>query len=268
MSTILRWAACLLALSLASGCVTVAEFRKLEREVIDLKRANRGGNGEMPPRARLAELASRLETLERETQQLVGRVEVAEHRAGEALEEARSARQDAALQPPVGPVGPVGAVEPGAAAVEGPVPGAADPDGPQIADPAEASVSAEVSAYRAGYAQWRSGAWESCIDQFREFLQTYPSSSYADDAAYWLADCYFKQGDYKTAILRFDDVVTSYPDGNKAPEALYRQGEALLKLGPQFGKAAGKAFERVVNEYPSSGRATEAKRQLELLGTG
>jgi tol-pal system protein YbgF len=252
------WAIAVLLVPL-TGCVTVAEFRKLEREVIDLKRGGPQASG-APPRERLAELATRLEVLERESEQLVGRLEVAEHRSEQALEEARSARQASALPaaplpgggPPGAALGPEAAQDPGAG-----------PDGA-----AAGSVSAEVTAYRAGYSQWRGGEWESCIDQFREFLQTYPSSAYADDAAYWLADCYFKQGDYKTAILRFDDVVTSYPEGNKAPEALYRQGEALLKLGPGFGKAAGKAFERVVKEYPRSGRATEAKRQLELLGTG
>jgi len=97
---------------------------------------------------------------------------------------------------------------------------------------------------------------------------TFPSSSYSDDAAYWLADCYFKQGDYKTAILRFDDVVARYPTGNRAADALYRQGEALLKLGPGYQKAASRAFERVLNEYPSSARSAEAKRQLELLRSG
>ena len=96
-------------------------------------------------------------------------------------------------------------------------------------------------------------------------MQTYASSAYADDAAYWLADCYFKQGDYKTAILRFDDVVSRFPEGNKAPDALYRQGEALLRLGPNYGPAASKAFEKVAREYPTSGRAAQAKQQLELL---
>ena len=250
-----------------TGCVTVAEFRKLERDVIDMKRGGRAG-GAAPPRERMAELATRLDALEREMEMLAGRVEVAEHRAGEALEEARSARQDAAMAP-VGVPGAPGAPDGGglAAGMAGAEPGTG-PSGAAADDPGSMTVSAEVAAYRAGYTEWRTGQWESCIDQFREFLQTYPSSAYADDAAYWLADCYFKQGDYKTAILRFDDVVTSYPEGNKAPEALYRQGEALLKLGPGFGKAAGKAFERVVNEYPRSGRATEARRQLELLGTG
>jgi outer membrane protein assembly factor BamD (BamD/ComL family) len=42
----------------------------------------------------------------------------------------------------------------------------------------------------------------------------------------------------------------------------------LLRLGPGYGKAAGKAFERVVKEYPDSARAAEAKKQLELLGAG
>jgi tol-pal system protein YbgF len=125
-----------------------------------------------------------------------------------------------------------------------------------------------IEAYRSAYAAWRNDDTQSCIDQFRQFLQTNASSPFADDAAFWMADCYFKQGDYKTAILRFDDVVSRYPTGNKAADALYRQGEALLRLGPGYTKAAGKAFERVLREYPDSDRAIEARRQLEILGTG
>jgi TolA-binding protein len=67
-------------------------------------------------------------------------------------------------------------------------------------------------------------------------------------------------------VLRFDDVVRTYPKSDKAAEALYRQGEALLRL--KHEKAAQTAFQRVVDEYPDSARATEARRQLELLGAG
>ncbi|MBW2448679.1 MAG: tol-pal system protein YbgF, partial [Deltaproteobacteria bacterium] len=132
---------------------------------------------------------------------------------------------------------------------------------------ASAVAPGEVEAYRSAYGAWRDGDSEICIDRFRNFLQTYPASDYGDDATYWMADCYFKQGDYKTAVLRYDDVVSRYPTGNKAADALYRQGEALLRLGPGYGTAARKAFERVLAEYPGSGRATEAKRQLDLLGS-
>ena len=125
-----------------------------------------------------------------------------------------------------------------------------------------------MQAYRDARAAWRVGDLEACIDRFREFLQTYPASDHADDAAYWMADCHYREGDYKAAVLRFADVVQRYPAGDKAADALYRQGEALLRLGPKYGSAAETAFERLIDEYPDSPRVAEARRQLELLGPG
>ena len=256
---------------LTSGCVTVAEFRKLERRVQDMQ-----GGALSPPgssqRERTAQLASQIDELERTIQQLDGRLEVAEHQAAMAVDEARAARSDAAARPAPAPnSAPAPTGEPSAdAAATGPasaVEATASPHKPK-SPPAEAPLSAEVESYRAAYASWREGDAAGCVDRFRNFLQTYPASARADDAAYWLADCYFKQGDFKTAVLRFDDVVSRYPTGGKAADALYRQGEALLRMGPRYGNAAGKAFERVVEEYPDSGRAPEAKRQLDLLSSG
>ncbi len=242
-----RWGlgAAWIAAVLLSGCVSVAEFRKLEREVLTMKRDSTLGRGSQE---RVADLGAEFEALDARIAELQGRLEVVEHQASRALDEAKAARREAAE---------------GGAATPGAAPAAAGAPGGE-----EGATAEEVGAYREAYAAWRNGEVEACIDRFRTFLQTWGSSPYADDAAFWLADCHFKQGDYKTAILRFDDVVARYPDGEKAPEALYRQGEALLRLGPGYAKAAGKAFERVVREYPKSPRATEAKRQLELLGPG
>jgi len=65
--------------------------------VVDLKRnAARSGGG--APRERLAELAARVDALEQETELLSGRLEVAGHRVGEALREARAARQEGATE--------------------------------------------------------------------------------------------------------------------------------------------------------------------------
>jgi len=234
-------------LPLLGGCVTVAEHRKLEQRLNALERGNPRPD-DAGGRQRLAELAARLDSTEAELQRLSGRVEVAEHSSTEALEQARAARMAAGSAPPVPTGGPEGEPAP-----EGAAPGAS-------AD--------EVRAYRSAWAAWSRSEADQCIDRFREFLQTYPSSTYAENASYWMADCYFKRGDYKTAILRFDEVVVRYPTGERAPDALYRTGEALLRLGPGYGKAAGKAFERVIQEYPASGRVEEAKRQLDLLGSG
>ncbi len=241
------WILALVALPLLGGCATVAEHRKLERRIDDLEHG--GASAGTDRGERLAELAVRLDAIEAEMQRISGRLEVAEHRSSQALEEARAARTAA------------GSAAPAASARE--AGGASAPDGGGGGASAE-----EVRGYRAAWSAWSRGEAEGCIDHFREFLQTYASSTYAENASYWMADCYFKRGDYKTAILRFDDVVARYPTGERAPDALYRQGEALLRLGPGYGKAAGKAFERVVQEYPDSARVHEAKKQLELLGSG
>ncbi|MBW2395079.1 MAG: tol-pal system protein YbgF [Deltaproteobacteria bacterium] len=279
-----RWArAGLLALLLPGlgGCVTVAEFRKLEYEVNRLK----SQEGPVGDRARVADLSVEMDGLRSQLSQLEGRVEVGEHDARRALEEAQAARRDASALPPAGPA----AYAPGGAAPYAPPGGAdyppgtapTDPNGPggapgagapppQAGAPAGGGKAAreELQAYRSGYDAWRTDDATVCVDRFRAFLQTYPSSAYSDDAAYWMADCYFKQGDYQTAILRFDDVASRYPTSDKAAEALYRQGEALLRLGPSFGQAAEKAFERVINEYPDSKLAQDAERRLRSLSAG
>ena len=243
------YAALVLALPLVTGCVTVAEFRKVQRDVVDLKR-NTARSGGGAPRERLAEIAARVDALEQEAELLRGRLEVTEHRVGEALREARAARQEGAAE----------AVESGAT-----TPGDGAAPASEGAAGGNAMLSEELAAYKAARSTWSSSDWEACVDRLGEFLQTYPSSVYADDAAYWRADCYFQQGNYKKAILRFDDVVARYPNGNKAADALYREGEALLRLGPAYNTAARKAFERVLAEYPDSDRSAEADQQLKLL---
>jgi len=282
------------------GCVTTAEYRQLEREVRGMKAT---GAGSTAAAGEVADLGIRLDEIEERLKEVQGYLEQVDHRSKRALEESQAARSDAAesrgdadtarrdaaeatrlmerlredLAAARGEAGPEVVAEvlaPGPAPTieiaptPEPEPEIAAAQAPRPAPTGEPGGTGVIEAYRAAYAAWRNDDTEACIDQFRQFLQTNASSAFADDAAFWMADCYFKQGDYKTAILRFDDVVSRYPAGNKAADALYRQGEALLRLGPGYSKAAGKAFERVLKEYPESDRAVEARRQLEILGTG
>lgn len=299
----LVWGA--LAALFLSGCVSTAEYRQLEREVRGMKAT---GAGTTSTASQVADLGVRLDEVEERLKEIQGYLEQVDHRSKRALEESQAARTDAAesrgdadtarrdaaeatrlvqqLKEDVAsaktaapqPAPTVAEAAPAAAAATSPsIDLAPDLEPEPIVAPAQTPRPAAtgapggtgvIEAYRSAYAAWRNDDTEACIDQFRQFLQTNASSPFADDAAFWMADCYFKQGDYKTAILRFDDVVSRYPKGNKAADALYRQGEALLRLGPGYTKAAGKAFERVIREYPESDRAVEARRQLEILGAG
>jgi tol-pal system protein YbgF len=255
MLAVLALATGVVASSLA--CVTVAEHRKLERRVMDLQRGQ-GGGGQ--PRQQLADLSAEIEDLQAQLRDLSGRIEEVEQTASAGLEEARKARREAAAG--------------GTPLSGGTAPRSSGPDEPDAIESAVAGAEAdgalsdELKAYQVGLDAWRSKDYPSCIDRFRSFLQTYASSSRADDAAFWIADCHYRQGEFKNAVLRFDDVVRNYPTGNRAPDALYRQGESLLKLGPGFHEAARRAFERVLKEYPDSARAPEAKRQLEVYAAG
>jgi len=282
--------------ALLGGCASVADQRALEREVRALQRGGGGGAG--TSNARVADMAARIDSLEAEVRRLQGQLEVAEHNTARALDEAEKARRDAQV-PGTGPVsetpsadGALGGVAPFGTSEPSTVGGTAPPAPPQVAStpgssapaaaatpgaPAAAGATTgsragasgeEVQAYRAAFAAWQRNDTDACIDQFRRFLNSYPSSIYADDGAYWMADCYYKKGDYKLAVMRFDDVVARYPRGNKAADALYKHGESLVKLGPSYTKAARRAFERVTEEYPDSPRAVEAKQQIERLDGG
>ena len=72
----------LVAALAATGCVTTAEFRKVERRVIDLER----GQGSSADRGRVADIGSQMESLQQQIAALQGRLEVTEHRVEEALE--------------------------------------------------------------------------------------------------------------------------------------------------------------------------------------
>lgn len=247
----LRVAALALALAsvsaMSTACVTVPEFRALEREVDQLKRAS---GGEKPAGARLADLGEEVAALREEIAELRGAVEEAQHAADRAMEEARVAREHPALAAP-------------------------SPAGPGNTGSASGTARAreEIAGYEEAFRLYRSGEYEPAIDRFKVFLQTHPSSDYADNAQFWLAECYFKLGDLEQAVLAFQEVVQKYPEGNKVPDALYRQGIALLEIGRSTGDeakyrpAAQQIFERLVNKHPDSERVPEARRQLEKLGT-
>ncbi len=233
------------------GCVTQGDFRRLEERVLD---ESQQSENRPSPFTQIAQLSAEVDALREDQRKLQGQLEVANKKAERALEEARKARSQATAQPEASPAS--GSAAKGSSESE------------DVAEIDAEITSEELVAYQRALKAWRSDDSKTCVDLFRKFLQTYPASTHADDAAYWMADCHFKQGDYRVAVLRFNDVVRVYPAGNKAADALYRQGESLLKLGPGFHDAARTVFEQVVKDYPNSDRVKEAKKQLSVLGKG
>ena len=247
-----RTVAWLSAVALLCGCVTVPEFRALEREVANLQAGQGSGGGGPLPDSRLAELGSEVAELRDEVARLRGAIEETRNLAEEAMaraEVAQAGRAQAAPAP----------LPMGGGAVAG------DEEAPR-------ALTDEVKSYEEAFRLYRNDEYEAAIDRFKAFLHSYPSSDYADNALFWLGECHFKIGEHEQAVLAFDDVAKRYPEGNKVPDALYRQGIALLEIGRQtdqeatYRGAARQIFERLVSDYPDSDRVPEARRQLEKLG--
>ena len=253
----LRSAFALCAALLLGACVTVPEFQALRSDVDKLKRdkapASDEWGGKSPSGNRVAELGAEVDSLRDEVSRLQG--EVASLK--QELERSRGGAQPAAGAAPTPEGGAeVGAVQPA-------------PGGETSAPGAEAAPAEEVRDYEDAFRRYRSGDYAAAVDRFQVFLQTHPSSAYADNALFWMGESYFKLNDFEQAAVAFDKVVKRFPNGNKVPDALYRQGVSLIEIGNRtkqqktYGPAACQIFRRIADEYPNSDRVSEARRQLE-----
>ena len=231
-----------------AGCVSKGDFLRLQERVARMDAAEQDSPD---PFARIARLSADVEALRQEVRDLQGELELARKEAADALEEVRRTRS---------------VIAEGAAAAASEASAAEEEAEGALAT--ETGLDRELAAYQTALGAWREDDYPACIDRFTGFLQSWPESGYADDAAYWLADCTYKNDEFKRAVVRFNAVVSVYPDSPKAPDALYRQGESLLKLGPKFHEAARTVFKKVQKDYPDSKRATEAAQQLGRLGAG
>jgi len=253
----------LLVMNLATttGCVTQGDFLRLEEKVAA---HHQPGNEDPDPFSRIAQLSAEVDVLRQEVRDLQGELELARKESSEALAQAGLVRT--ALAQESAAAGQATGADAGGQGgdASGGVAGAVAGPGEGVAP----SRDEELQGYQQALDAWRQDEFDACIDRFTAFLQNYPASGYADDAAYWLADCTYKKGEFKRAVVRFNAVVSVYPESPKAPDALYRQGESLLKLGPKFHEAARTVFRRVQSDYPDSERARESAEQLERLGPG
>lgn len=252
----------LVLLILPVGCATQGDFLSLQEKVAEHHMSERD---EPDPFSRIAKLSADVDAMRQEIRDLQGELEIARKESADALEEVRRTRvavaQGAAqAEDGTGESGAVGSDESDQTAAVG---GLATGSVAAAPKPDE-----ELAGYQAALDAWRTDQYGECIERFTGFLQAYPTSGYADDAAYWLADCTYKNGEFKRAVVRFNAVVSVYPESPKAPDALYRQGESLLKLGPKFHEAARTVFKRVQKDYPDSERSVEAAQQLDRLGSG
>lgn len=119
------------------------------------------------------------------------------------------------------------------------------------------------SIYKTAYMDLTRGNYPLAAQGFKEYLQQFPQSDFADNAQYWLGEVYYAQQNYPQAIENFHKVVKKYSNGDKVPAALLKIGYCYLNLGSE---TSGKNYLRkVVQEFPNSDEASLARNRLSNL---
>ena len=113
---------------------------------------------------------------------------------------------------------------------------------------------------------YQAGKNDLAVQEFSDYVKYYPNTDLAGNANFYLADIEFRQGNYQAAAKSYDLVLQSFPDGNKAAAAELKKGLSLIELGQQEAGIA--SLRHVIQRYPKSNEALQARDRLRKLGVG
>jgi len=100
------------------------------------------------------------------------------------------------------------------------------PNQPAIRDPGNAE-----QLFAAAYVDYSRGNYALALSEFKQYVETYPSSEMADNAQYWIGEILYAQKKLPEAAAEFEKVRIISPNGDKTAPALYKRGMVMLDLG-------------------------------------
>jgi tol-pal system protein YbgF len=120
--------------------------------------------------------------------------------------------------------------------------------------------------YNNALRDYTAGRYDLASQQFNDYLKYYGTTDLAGNAQFYLAEIEYRQGNFEKAVKDYDKVLEQFPGGNKAPASQLKKGYALLELGQR--EAGIRELNNLVQRYPRSIEATQARDRLRKLGAG
>jgi tol-pal system protein YbgF len=228
----------------------------------------------------LVDLATRMDSLQSEIQQLLGQMEEQTHEIDQLkkrqrdlyldidrrLQQAEQARASMPVTPtPMAGGSVFGGVVPsgtGQLAVPASSSDVTQPDAP-IASQASINPQQERGDYERAFSLLKEGRYDLAVTAFKTFVQNYPQGKFADNAQYWLGEANYVQRHFEVALSEFGKVVNEHPASPKRADALLKMGYTYQEL-KQYDKARSSLNEVVMN-YPNTTAASLAKKRLQDL---
>lgn len=121
----------------------------------------------------------------------------------------------------------------------------------------------EKAIYEEAANLYRNGRYKEAAAGFSDFVDSFPNSSIASDARFYLGSSLYASKDFKSSINVLQNLVDTNPKGIKSPDALLVIAADNIELNNI--SAAKSTLERIIREYPNSSAAETAKNRLKLL---
>ena len=125
-------------------------------------------------------------------------------------------------------------------------------------------LNTPAALYQSAQNDYSRGNYDLAIQSFRSYLENFPDTELADNAAYWIGECYFSQGKHSQAIRQFDTILNRYPRSDKLASALLKKGYSYLEVNQRQQGVV--QLRHVLREYPGTDEANLAEQRLRDLG--
>ena len=128
-----------------------------------------------------------------------------------------------------------------------------------------AAGSDDKSSYQAAFDLLKASQFDAAIAAFQKFLVSFPDSSLADNAQYWLGEAYYVNKSFPEAQNAFQRVVDKYPQSRKLPDAMLKIGYCRYEL-KQWDSAKA-ILTQLVKQYPDTPSGHLAQQRLDKMAT-
>ncbi len=105
--------------------------------------------------------------------------------------------------------------------------------------------------------------FEQSFLAYQAVYESFPESGRVGNAVAKMAAFYYQKEDYARAVDVFENVLSDYPDANFLDVILFNYGRCLYKLDRKT--EARRRFDQLIDDYPESEIAPEAKKIVEAL---
>ena len=107
------------------------------------------------------------------------------------------------------------------------------------------------------------GYFEQAFRAYQVVFENFPESGRVGDAVAKMANYYYRKKDYRRAIDVFENVLGDHPDAGFLDVILFNYGRCLYRVNRKDD--ARRQFDQIIEEFPDSNLATEAKRISDAL---